>query len=54
VVVPDDFSLKSQVEVEKAVEEHSKFRKKVTQFFIAMLQRFVFTDEKMPHQVSMF
>jgi hypothetical protein len=49
-VVPDDFQLRSEVEVKKAVAEHAKFRKKLTQFFVEMLQRFVFAEEKMPDQ----
>jgi hypothetical protein len=49
-VVPDDFELRSQVEVDKAVAEHAKFRQKLTQFFVQMLQRFVFAQEKMPHE----
>jgi hypothetical protein len=48
-LVPDDFQLHSEVRVEEAVAEHAKFRKKLTQFFVETLQRFVFAEERMPH-----
>ena len=48
--VPDDFSFQTDVDVQRAVEEHARFRQKLTQFFTELLQRFVFVPEKMPHQ----
>ena len=48
--VPDDFQLRSDCEIEQAVEEHTKFRQKLTQFLVEVLQNFVFNDENMPHK----
>lgn len=48
--VPDDFKLRCPDELKHAVKEHTKFRQKLTRFFVEMLQRFVFVDERMPHQ----
>jgi hypothetical protein len=50
VILPDDFAFECMVNAEKAVKKHSEFRAKLSQFFLDLLQRFVFVKEKLPHQ----
>lgn len=49
-VVPEDFEVRSKKEIERAVKEHANFRKNLTQFFVEMLQKFVFASDTMPHE----
>ena len=49
--VPEDFSLRSKAKIREAVAQHTHFRRKLTQFFIEMTQRFVFIKGETPHQV---
>ena len=49
-VLPEDFKFESGFDVVEAVEKHSLFRSKLSQFFLDMLQRFVFVPEYPPHQ----
>ena len=49
-VVPEDFAFLSAINVDKAVKEHSKVRKILSQLFLDVLQRFVFVKESPPHQ----
>ena len=50
VILPDDFPFECLVRAEEAVQKHSEFRAKLSQFFLDVLQRFVFVKEKPPHQ----
>jgi len=47
--VPDDFTFQCSVEMKKAIASHADFRKKLNEFFIELLQRFVFQKEASPH-----
>ena len=49
-VVPEDFVFRSAIDLKKAVKEHSKFRNHLSQFFLDVLQRFVFVKERPPNQ----
>ncbi len=49
--IPQDFLFQSEAKIEQAAAQHASFRRKLTQFFIEMVQRFVFTEGQMPHQV---
>ena len=48
--LPENFSPKISAEMNRAVKQHSDFRHKMTQFFIELLQRFVFGQSSPPHQ----
>ena len=48
-IIPDDFRVHSEAKILEAVEEHARFRKYMTQFFIELLQCHVFVDHRMPH-----
>ena len=48
--LPEDFKFESHVDVDVAVTKHATFRSRLSQFFLDMLQRFVFVREKPPHQ----
>ncbi len=49
--IPADFEFQSDVILEVAAFEHTLFKRKLSQFFLEMIQRFVFVKDKMPHQV---
>ena len=43
--VPDDFEIKSTVNVVEAVEKHSEFRRKLNLYFLEVLQAYCFTAD---------
>jgi len=49
--IPEDFKFQSEARIGQAAAEHANLRSKLSQFFIEMIQRFVFVKGKMPHQV---
>jgi hypothetical protein len=49
--IPADFKFQSDAMLEVAAVEHIVFKRKLSQFFLEMIQRFVFVKDKMPHQV---
>jgi len=49
--IPEDFKFQSDAKMGLAAAEHANFRRKLSQFFIEMVQRFVFVKGKIPHQV---
>jgi hypothetical protein len=50
VVISKDFASECMAKAEEAIKKHSEFRTKLSQFFIDVLQTFVFVKEKPPHQ----
>ncbi len=51
--IPEDFKFLSDAKMGRAAAEHARFRGKISQFFIEMIQRFVFVKGEMPHQVHL-
>ena len=48
-IVSENFVFRCADNLKMAVDEHAKFRKKLSQFFLDLLQRFVF-EQALPHQ----
>jgi len=49
-VLPENYRLDVSTEMKLAVKQHADFRKKMSQFFIEVLQQFVFRQYPRPHQ----
>jgi hypothetical protein len=47
--LPEDFPFRSLTYTKKAIKNHADFRQKMSQFFIELLQRFVFRKDAEPH-----
>ncbi len=51
--IPEDFKFLSDARMGLAAAEHARFKEKISQFFLDMIQRFVFVKGEMPHQVHL-